>query len=246
VSRTPPIQRPQTPVTGSKSAVGNLAPQRTDENIAGVAAGSPGDKRELSMVEEVQRELEEETHLSPIQVARTSIPPPNEDGMMDLEKENGTGGANEEANEVKPPAVPTPRANDAYMRVWNTALANRPTGWQAALSRVAGGNGLDMFQFGSKTIQCRLIGSDMLIIDGKTQTLVDRFLDQYGETLSASQQAAASSSSNSQDVNEGGAVSNSQGFSQQTTGGEPAKKGGLRFKNLRKQPLGNTNDMETN
>ena len=200
--------------------------------VAPVAGGSPADKRELSMVEEVQRELEgDETHLSPIQVVRTSIAPL--DGMMELEKENGS----EEA------AGPTPRANDAYMRVWNTALANRPTAWQGALSRVAGGNGLDMFQFGSKTVQCRIIGSDMLIIDGKTQTLVDRFLDQYGETLATQQ--SASSSSNSQEATEAGQGGNSQGFSQQTTG-EPAKRGGLRFKNLRKQPLGNTNDMETN
>ena len=234
-----PVQRPQTPVNAVNSAASKsgrqLAPQRTNEGVAsGMVGGSPADKRELSMVEEVQRELEEETHLSPIQVARTSIAPPNEEGMMDLEKENGEA---EQAN-----TVPTPRANDAYMRVWNTALANRPSSWKGLLSRVDGGSGLDMFQFGSKGIQCRLIGSDMLIIDGKTQTLVDRFLDQYGETLANQQQATSSSS---QDVNDGAAANNSQGFSQQTTG-EPAKRGGLRFKNLRKQPLGNTNDMETN
>jgi chromosome segregation ATPase len=230
-----PVQRPQTPV-GQNSVSKNrqLAPLRTNEVVAPAAGGgSPADKRELSMVEEVQRELEgDETHLSPIQVVRTSIAPL--DGMMELEKENGA--------EEKEAAAPTPRANDAYMRVWNTALASRPAAWQGALSRVAGGNGLDMFQFGSKTLQCRIIGSDMLIIDGKTQTLVDRFLDQYGETLATQQ--VASSSSNSQEVTDAGHAGNSQGFSQQTTG-EPAKRGGLRFKNLRKQPLGNTNDMET-
>ena len=223
-----------------------LAPQRTNESQQIIAAASsPADKRELSMVEEVQRELEEggdEGHLSPIQIVRTSIAPPNEEGMMELEKENGSAEGGEAEVVNSQPQAPTPRANDAYMRVWNTALSSRPGSWQAALSRVAGGNGLDTFRFGSKTVQCRLIGSDMLVIDGKTQTLVDRFLDQYVESLTTQQ--GASSSSNTQEAPEADAGANSQGFSQQTTG-EPVKRGGLRFKNLRKQPLGNTNDMET-
>ena len=74
----------------------------------------------------------------------------------------------------------------------------------------------------------------MLVIDGKTQMLVDRYLDQYGQTLIGSETGAGP-------------------FPEQPTAAvaltqpaEPSlKKGGLRFKNLRKQPLGHSNEMES-
>jgi hypothetical protein len=119
------------------------------------------------------------------------------------------------------------------MRIWTTALSGRPSNWQSALTRVPGGNGKDTFQFGDKTIQCRLIGSDMLVIDGKNQILVERFLDQYGESLVSAPVAAPGPATSSD--------------SQTTTAGAAnEKKGGLRLQTLRKQPLGQTNDMETN
>jgi hypothetical protein len=70
----------------------------------------------------------------------------------------------------------------------------------------------------------------MLVIDGKTQMLVDRFLDQHGEQLVGIEQATELT-----DVPPTAPVAPV----------EPTKKAGLRFKNLRKQPLGQANEMES-
>ena len=178
--------------------------------------------KKLSMVNEVRQELEE-NELSPIASAAKTAEHfiEDDDELSTINKENSV-------TEAAAPVV------DSYMRMWNTALSTRPAAWKAALSRVPGASD-DKFQFGaSKIVQCRLIGSDMLVIDGKTQMLVDRYLDQYGQTLIGSETGAGP-------------------FPEQPTAAvaltqpaEPSlKKGGLRFKNLRKQPLGHSNEMES-
>jgi len=181
-------------------------------------AEEPAPAKRLSMVQEVRKELEHENELSPIMAAGKPDQFMEEDAV-DL------GHINKE-NDGLAEVV-----EDNYMRMWNTALATRPQAWQTALSRVPGAS--DKFQFGSKLLQCRLIGSDMLVIDGKSQMLVDRFLDQHGASAVAETQPPEP------------APMPEQTSSQSASAPEPAKKSGLRFKNLRKQPLGHTNDMES-
>jgi hypothetical protein len=185
-----------------------------EETVAEQAAEPPA--KRLSMVQEVRQELEGEQELSPIMTARPMDNNEDAEDLANINKENDTG--------VASSVAALPSEPDNFMRVWRTALASRPTNWLAALSRVSGAG--DRFQFGSKVVQCRLIGSDMLVIDGKTQMLVDRFLDQHGEEL----------------VNGASAPE-----PQQEAAPAPVetKKAGLRFKNLRKQPLGHANDMES-
>lgn len=183
--------------------------------------------KRMSMVQEVRRELENpDTELSPIMTATRNHEAFADDAedLDNINKENADGAFMHELPVA--PVAPSPVA-DGYMRVWNTALSSRPSNWRAALSRVPGSS--DKFQFGSKQIQCRLIGSDMLVIDGKTQMLVDRFLDQHGEQLVGVEQAPESADVPSAPV----------------APVEPTKKAGLRFKNLRKQPLGQANEMES-
>ena len=177
--------------------------------------------KRLSMVHEIQKELENEHELSPIMTAGKAEQPFAEEDAVDLAH------INKENDEI----VESQTVEDNYMRMWNTALASRPQAWQTALSRVSGAS--DKFQFGSKLVQCRLIGRDMLVIDGKTQMLVDRFLDQHG--------ASAVSNASNQDS----APSSEQPATQSASAPEPTKKSGLRFKNLRKQPLGHANEMES-
>ena len=184
--------------------------------------------KRLSMVQEVRRELENlEAELSPIMTANRNQEAFAEDAddLGHINKENSAGPAVHELPVA--PAAPSPVA-DGYMRVWNTALSTRPANWRAALSRVSGSS--DKFQFGSKQIQCRLIGSDMLVIDGKTQMLVDRFLDQHGEQLVGTEQGPEPTNASPPAP---------------VAPAEPTKKAGLRFKNLRKQPLGQANEMES-
>ena len=157
----------------------------------------------ISRVEAVQKEFEMEDNLSPIIASVSEIP---ELTMDVLEKENP----------------------DTYLRAWRTALSSKPAEWQNALSRVPGGSGLDTFQFGTKRVQCRLVGSDMLVIDGKAQMLVDKFLDKLGEACINGEIAAPSE----------------QPSVPQAPVQNDIKKGGLRFKNLRKQPLTQSNEMD--
>lgn len=210
---TTPVAAARTGVTPAAVASPMLKVRRTGDAEEAVAEEAPPAKR-LSMVHEVRQELEGEQELSPIMAARPIDNNEDAEDLANINKENALAAASQ------------PVEQDNYMRVWRTALAARPAAWQSALSRVTGAG--DKFQFGSKSVQCRLIGSDMLVIDGKTQMLVDRFLDQHGEEL----------------VNGGAAAEAQQETAQAPAPAEP-KKAGLRFKNLRKQPLGHANDMES-
>ena len=241
VARRPPIA----PVSVARAATTPAQPivspflKRVPSQVGEASAPSailadiqePPAKR-LSMVQEIRQELEkdDEEALSPIMVAKPVAPTREEDElMMDLgqtaDKENSSGATDSSST-------------DGYMRIWKTALSTRPGPWQAALSRVPGA--ADTFQFGSKKIQCRLIGSDMLVIDGKSQVLVDRFLDQHGQELVSGPAKAAEPP-----VTQPAAPAPVQEATAAPAAPTEIKKGGLRFKNLRKQPLGQSNDMES-
>ena len=223
-SVTPVIRKTPTaqPQSVRQTAPGSAAkPAAVPSPLLKVRKTGEEPQERLSMVQEVQRELENvESELSPIMSANKA-PEPFADDVEDLEHIN-----KENSQEVS--SVPEP-ASDGYMRVWNTALSSRPAAWKAALSRVPGAS--DKFVLGSKQIQCRLIGSDMLVIDGKAQMLVDRFLDQHGASLVTEAEKPLA-------VEEAPAAP-------AAASAEPSKKAGLRFKNLRKQPLGHANDMES-
>ncbi len=211
----PPVARTGTTPAAVPSPL--LKVRRTgDEREEAVAMP----QKKLSMVNEVRQELENENELSPIMTAAKAS-----DQFVDDEDELAT--INKENSDI----VAGPPAVDNYMRMWNTALSSRPAAWKAALTRVPGASD-DKFQLGSKVLQCRLIGSDMLVIDGKTQMLVDRYLDQFGQGLFAAEEGQAAP--------EQSAVSSTQAAPEAST-----KKGGLRFKYLRKQPLGHANEMES-
>jgi predicted nucleic acid-binding Zn-ribbon protein len=173
--------------------------------------------KRLSMVQEVRKELEgNENELSPIMAAaRPDQPFVDDDAeeLVNINKENSD------------------HIEDNYMRMWNTALSVYPPVWHSALSRVPGTS--DKFQFGSRVLQCKLIGSDMLVIEGKSQMLIDRYLSQHGESI-------MTEINGSQSISAVGAAPPAL-----TAASEPVKKSGLRFKNLRKQPLGQANDMES-
>ena len=158
-----------------------------------------------------------EENLSPIMAAVE--PAANDFGEEEFEKENSTE-----------------ESEDVFARIWNAALATRPANWQAALSRVPGGTegGLPSFQFGSKVVQCRLMGSDMLVVDGKSQVLLDRFLDRHGDLLVNGPPSGAPPVAPAPQP----AVASTAEFK------KPAA-GGLRFKNLKKQPLTQSNEMDT-
>jgi hypothetical protein len=162
---------------------------------------------QVSVVQEVRNELESaqpeeaeiSVQLSPIMAARSG----SDVAMVEEEEPNKENSS-----------------SDAFSKAWAAALDSRPPHWRDALTRTVEG-GQDSFRFGSKNILCRMIGSDMLVIDGKTQMLIDRFLDQHGDssTSSAPPETAAPL--------------------------EAAKKAGLRFKNLKKQPLLQPNDPDS-
>lgn len=192
----PPLARTVTPVLTRKPIAGTT-PAAIPSPLIKV-------RPHVSVVQEVRKELEqpqvEETadlsvQLSPIMAARSGS-----DVAMIEEEE------------------PNKENSDAFSRAWETALASRPLHWRNALTRTVEG-GPDSFRFGSKNVLCRMIGNDMLVIDGKTQMLLDRFLDQHGDPLTAPPETAAPL--------------------------EAAKKAGLRFKNLKKQPLLQPNDLDS-
>ena len=162
----------------------------------------------VSMVNQVRKELEE-TELSPIVAARSGS-----DAAMVHEDEDDLLLDNKENTENhQHHSVP-----DAFSKAWEAALSSRPPQWREQLSRLDDGT----YKLGSKSLVCRMIGSDMLVIDGKSQMLVDRFLDQHGGSHAVQAETEAPS--------ESAAV--------------VKKPAGLRFKNLKKQPLIQPNDND--
>ena len=181
-----------------------------------------------TIVQEVRQELENEVQqqndtslqLSPIVAAKSGIDQEDQQEAREILLVE-----NKENKNSSPSSSPLSQQqddfSDAFSKVWRTALASRPSHWRDALKRL---DAPEAFQFGQKQIACRMIGSDMLVIDGKSQMLVDRFLDQHGQEL----------------VN-GPAPPVSLPAAPAPT---EVKKAGLRFKNLKKQPLAQTNDFE--
>lgn len=237
VTAAPPSARPSarkavTPVQASQPVSSSPFLKRVPSQLVAQEATEAPPAKRMSMVQEVRQELEkeEEVVVSPIQAAKSSLS--SEPDLLELNEKENDGVVQSIAASVASVAPALAAVEDAHSRIWKIALSGRPPAWQAALSRVPGS--VDSFMFGSKKIQCRLIGSDMLVFDGKSQVLVDRFLDQHGEEL------VEASSVTGENAPQLPAITQ-ESASQSTE----VKKAGLRFKNLRKQPLGHSNDMES-
>lgn len=162
----------------------------------------------VSMVNQVRKELEE-TELSPIVAARSG----SDAAMVHEDEDDDLLLNNKENTENHQHSV-----HDAFSKAWEAALSSRPPQWRDLLSRLDDGT----YKFGSKSLVCRMIGSDMLVIDGKSQMLVDRFLDQHGGSHAVQAETEAP-------------------FESAAVVKKPA---GLRFKNLKKQPLIQPNDND--
>lgn len=230
-SAQPSARKAVTPVQASQPVSSSPFLKRVPSQLGAQEATEAPPAKRMSMVQEVRQELEkeEEVVVSPIMAAKSSLS--SEPDLVELNDKENDGIALSIAASIASVA-PAPAVEDAHSRIWKTALSGRPAAWQAALSRIPGS--VDSFMFGFKKLQCRLIGSDMLVFDGKSQVLVDRFLDQQGEELVKASHVIGEGSSQ--------LPAATQESSSQPT---EVKKAGLRFKNLRKQPLGHSNDMES-